>query len=294
MVFDQRSILVVAAGYAGEARAAIEGMGARLIGPVAPEAFAETGAADLLLIEAAGLGDDALAAMLERATRVSVPVVVAFTPDQLDLVAAYLLTGAAQLLCAPTLAERITALALALGGSSGRLREGGGEEQRRIARLHAEIARLADAIARLTRGDDDPTPPDVLGDRRPIFTLERPRTNSVAAEVRALLRARRLREADFGAALFEDPAWDMLLDLFAAEQEGVQVSVSSLCIAAAVAPTTALRWISRMTQQGLFERVPDPDDGRRAFMVLSRETAAAMARHWQARRALLAGGYRAS
>ena len=43
----------------------------------------------------------------------------------------------------------------------------------------------------------------------------------------------------------------VLLDLFAAELEGNRVSVSSLCIAAGVAPTTALRWIARMTDMGL-------------------------------------------
>ena len=58
----------------------------------------------------------------------------------------------------------------------------------------------------------------------------------------------------------------MLLDLYAAELEGAQVSVSSLCIAAAVAPTTALRWIGRMTEAGLFVRQPDPFDRRRAFL----------------------------
>ncbi|MGJ3628472.1 hypothetical protein AB5I41_18845 [Sphingomonas sp. MMS24-JH45] len=41
----------------------------------------------------------------------------------------------------------------------------------------------------------------------------------------------------------------MLLDLFAAELERARVSVSSLCIAAAVAPTTALRWIGRMASE---------------------------------------------
>jgi DNA-binding MarR family transcriptional regulator len=61
----------------------------------------------------------------------------------------------------------------------------------------------------------------------------------------------------------------MLLDLYAAEAEAVPVSVSSLCIASAVAPTTALRWIARMTEEGLLERRPDASDRRRAFMVLT-------------------------
>ncbi len=53
-----------------------------------------------------------------------------------------------------------------------------------------------------------------------------------ARDVREVIRARRLRDQFFERGLFEDPAWDMLLDLFAAELEQTQVSVSSLCIAA--------------------------------------------------------------
>ena len=71
------------------------------------------------------------------------------------------------------------------------------------------------------------------------------------------------------AALFADPAWDMLLDLFAAQLERCQVSVSSLCIAAAVPPTTALRWIGTLHEAGLFERQADPSDRRRAYIGLS-------------------------
>ena len=42
----------------------------------------------------------------------------------------------------------------------------------------------------------------------------------------------------------------MLLDLLAARLERERVSVSSLCIAAAVPPTTALRWIRTLTDKG--------------------------------------------
>ncbi|KAK0360107.1 hypothetical protein LTR94_028604, partial [Friedmanniomyces endolithicus] len=76
-----------------------------------------------------------------------------------------------------------------------------------------------------------------------------------------------------------DPAWDMLLDLFAAALEGTQVSVSSLCIAAAVAPTTALRWIGKLTAADLLHRHPDPQDRRRAFVSLSPAARDAMYRY---------------
>ena len=54
------------------------------------------------------------------------------------------------------------------------------------------------------------------------------------------------------------------------------MSVSSLCIAAAVPPTTALRWITAMTDSGMPVRRQDPADARRVFIVLSADTSAKM------------------
>jgi DNA-binding MarR family transcriptional regulator len=93
-----------------------------------------------------------------------------------------------------------------------------------------------------------------------------------AKMLRDIIKTRRLRERFFAAELFADPAWDILLDLKAAAQEGQKVSVSSLCIAAAVPPTTALRWITAMTESGMLVRQQDPDDARRVFIDLSDDT----------------------
>lgn len=90
-----------------------------------------------------------------------------------------------------------------------------------------------------------------------------------ASQVRAMLRVRRLRDHLVAPDLFADPAWDIMLDLLAARLENNQVSVSSLCIAAAVPPTTALRWIRHLTDRGLLDRQADPKDGRRIFIALS-------------------------
>jgi DNA-binding MarR family transcriptional regulator len=97
-----------------------------------------------------------------------------------------------------------------------------------------------------------------------------------AGQIRAMIRARRMRDQFFKGDLFADPAWDMLLDLMAARLEQRRVAVSSLCIAAAVPPTTALRWIKTLCEQGLFVRVADPQDGRRVFIELSDSTAASL------------------
>jgi hypothetical protein len=98
--------------------------------------------------------------------------------------------------------------------------------------------------------------------------------------VRKIARQRQLRSRFFAGELFADPAWDMLLDLTAARAEHKRVSVSSLCIASGVPPTTALRWISQMNDAGLFERVEDPSDRRRAFIALTDKAADGMARYF--------------
>lgn len=153
---------------------------------------------------------------------------------------------------------------------------GGSDETERLAALAREVARIGTVLAELaSRREAAPA----VGDRRSGFAGQ-PGASGVspvtAAEIRAAIRSRRLRDAEFGAGWFEEPAWDMLLDLFAAEMEGTRVSVSSLCIAAAVAPTTALRWIGKMTGAGLLIRRNDAKDRRRAFMSLTDTARAGM------------------
>jgi len=102
------------------------------------------------------------------------------------------------------------------------------------------------------------------------------------SDVRNAIRARRMRAAYFAEDLFADPAWDILLDLFAADLEGRQVSVSSLCITAAVPGTTALRWIGSMVGSGLLVRGADAQDRRRAFITLSPTSRQGMQRYFNA------------
>jgi predicted transcriptional regulator len=87
--------------------------------------------------------------------------------------------------------------------------------------------------------------------------------------VRKLLKTRTLREHYFGSDLFADPAWDMLLDLYACELGQTRVSVSGLCAAANAPPTTGLRYIGKLEQDGWIERHADPRDRRRYWVELS-------------------------
>lgn len=92
--------------------------------------------------------------------------------------------------------------------------------------------------------------------------------------IRAMIRERQIRNTFFGAQLFGEPAWDIMLDLFAARLEGKQISVSSACMAAGVSQSTAMRWVTRLTNCGLLLRKADPEDGRRTNVELSDEAIA--------------------
>ena len=75
----------------------------------------------------------------------------------------------------------------------------------------------------------------------------------------------------FSDGIFADPAWDIMLDLFAADLEQRRVSVSSACLAAAVPPTTALRWLKKLEEEQLIQRSIDPLDRRRVYLSLRTE-----------------------
>ena len=190
------------------------------------------------------------------------------------------------LLSEPTYADFAAAIAVAIGGPRHQLHDVARDmESARLQRLADEVGRIARTLASLSVST--PVSGDNVGDVRPSFMGE-PTLMEVepsASEVRAVIRMRRLRDRFFDRELFADPAWDMLLDLMAARIERVQVAVSSLCIAACVPPTTALRWIKSMTDCGLFDRIADPDDGRRVFIRLSDPAASNMARYFSALRA---------
>jgi len=49
-----------------------------------------------------------------------------------------------------------------------------------------------------------------------------------------------------------------------------------------VPPTTALRWIKSLCDQGVFVRVADPEDGRRVFIELAEQSAVAMENYLKA------------
>lgn len=292
----RKSALLIADDNGASLADLLAAAGARLAGTCgladAVARLANQGPLDLIAIDAEAADAAVLASVIDAvvrfADRGACAVVATIAPAQIDLVGAAMLGGRYTVLCAPDDAERFAAIAVALG-TDGKvwLNDAGRDsEAERLRRLNDEVARIAQTLARLTGVEPGSSLPSKgVTDRSVDYRAEPADTAPIsAAELRQTIRARRLRDQMLGDGLFEDPAWDMMLDLYAAHLERAQVSVSSLCIAAAVAPTTALRWIARLTDAGLFERNPDPFDRRRAFMALSATTLAQLTGYFQALR----------
>lgn len=98
---------------------------------------------------------------------------------------------------------------------------------------------------------------------------------------RSEIRSRAARAQFFKASLFSDPAWDILLELFAAQQEGRRVSISAAGLTAEIPLTTALRWIAALEREELVERAGDPTDARRTFLKLTGTGLRAMTLYFQ-------------
>jgi hypothetical protein len=210
--------------------------------------------------------------------------------------------SAPQILVDPSRAERVVAVGRLMGeAGASRVREMAEEDRLALLRLSQQVEAIAKSLDRISRPDpgegEGKGRGKVLEEVRsdhPVGVAE-PATGFVTPAgqpplpdprmVRQVIANRQARGRFFDAELFGDPAWDMLLDLTAARGEGVQVSVTSLCIASGVPATTALRWLTQMVESGLFVRVPDPADRRRAFIVLSDRSLTAMAGYFASLRA---------
>lgn len=120
--------------------------------------------------------------------------------------------------------------------------------------------------------DTGPPPKSAANDQQYPVTGTLGQTTSSTILAKRIIKLRRRRETLLGNALFADPAWDMLLDLLVAEDEDRAISVTSLCIAAAVPVTTAQRWITVLAESGLITRKPHPHDRRTVLVRLVPET----------------------
>jgi DNA-binding MarR family transcriptional regulator len=220
--------------------------------------------------------DDLVNQLNQDVSRGFYPAVISLTSELVDPICARIEDAEIEVLVAADEVERTAALGVALGrlGSPAALSDVGRDgSAERLRQLSEEVSRIASTLARLSTGPT-PSPPRAEA----ALPAELPPLS--AETVRSVIRARRLRARFFSEELFADPAWDMLLDLLQAEIAQLRVPVSSLCIAAAVPATTALRWLKTLVGQGLFVRRADPHDGRRVFVELAPDASYALRRYF--------------
>ncbi|MEL7188381.1 MAG: MarR family transcriptional regulator [Pseudomonadota bacterium] len=253
---------------------------------------------DVVMVDCPQVDGATLAALSRLDMRVATTgahLIISTTLDALDDVFAALDQSAPQILVQPTRAERIIAVGRVMADiSNARVREM--NEEDRLNLLY--LSRQVEAIAHKLEGLSDHSKSGaaaIAGSVQEVVGDNHTRANSEhesagfqgkaavpePAFVRRVIAARQARAKFFDSELFADPAWDMLLDLTAAHGENARVSVTSLCIAASVPATTALRWLKQMVDIGIFERIADPADRRRAFIALSENSLDAMARYFQ-------------
>src|SRR4051812_45502045 len=95
-------------------------------------------------------------------------------------------------------------------------------------------------VAASARSSRDGTPAALRPEPK---AMPQPDLSSMAE---ALYRLRRRRDRLFAGQSFSDPSWDLLLDLFAAEQTGRRVSITSAFLAASTPTTTAVRCLKQL------------------------------------------------
>lgn len=101
--------------------------------------------------------------------------------------------------------------------------------------------------------------------------LQAPKGLTALERAQALQELRRARAPFFrgDSDLFGEPAWDILLDIFIAQERGIKVPASTACIDLGMPVATSLRWIALIEQRGLIERVSDPDCAERSLLRLT-------------------------
>lgn len=109
------------------------------------------------------------------------------------------------------------------------------------------------------------------GSHVPVSPFREPEQDVVRAIGRAiaLIALRKRREQAFGADLFGEPSWDILLDLFVARTEGRKTSATSAAIASRAPMTTALRYIALLERRELIRKRTAEHDMRVHYVSLT-------------------------
>jgi DNA-binding MarR family transcriptional regulator len=133
----------------------------------------------------------------------------------------------------------------------------------------ADLVRIEHALNELSRKLRQAAPQRHGTADRPQEQSAIPAGNAPLAFAKSWIGAYRARNAIFGAPIFSDPAWSILLHLYVGEKNHHACSISSLCVAADLAQSTGLRWVLALERTGNVLRRADPLDRRRTLVSLT-------------------------
>lgn len=139
-----------------------------------------------------------------------------------------------------------------------------------VGSVEDDIAQLEGAVAQLKARFARPPMIDlVVEGQSPTY----------ASYASAMVEARKRLQRFLPGSYFSDPAFDMVLDLFAATEAREKRSFKAAALASRVPAATAARYVEMMVRDGIILREPDPSDGRRTLLSLS-ESAMVALREW--------------
>jgi len=111
-----------------------------------------------------------------------------------------------------------------------------------------------------------PAPANGSGDD-PLFAPDD--AEDLVRTAKRIIRLREARRKFLPEGYFEEPAYNILLDLYVATAEARVVYVNDACIASNTPTSTALRWISILVRDGFAVRFRDEKDARRTILEIT-------------------------
>ena len=92
---------------------------------------------------------------------------------------------------------------------------------------------------------------------------------SLARKAKRIYDERLRRRSIISLPIFDEPGWDMLLDLYWHRAQGRKISVSSACLASNAPSTTALRYLLLLEENGWVESTESNLDKRTRLVAIT-------------------------
>jgi len=119
---------------------------------------------------------------------------------------------------------------------------------------------------------------DFVRDR--VAALNTEARDKLSRRVDAEISRRETRRQLFGAGIFRDPAWDILIELYKAHLAGQETTVSNLTMLGYFPQTTGLRHLARLVDNSIAIRTADEFDHRRIFVTLTKHGLSILERYF--------------